>query len=55
MVGESTIDMTLSGGCALGPGNSVQTLVDLADRCLYQAKVGGRNRSSPLRCEPTGS
>ncbi len=44
VVGESTIDMTVSGGCALGPGNSVQTLVDLADSCLYQAKVGGRNQ-----------
>ena len=44
VVGESIIAVTVSGGCALGPGNSVGALVDLADSCMYQAKVDGRDR-----------
>jgi diguanylate cyclase (GGDEF)-like protein len=44
VVEGSTIAVTVSGGCALGPGNSVQALVDLADNCMYQAKVAGRDR-----------
>lgn len=44
VVGESSIALTVSGGCALGPGNSIQALVDLADSCMYQAKVGGRDQ-----------
>jgi diguanylate cyclase (GGDEF)-like protein len=44
VVGGSKITVTVSGGCALGPGNSVQALVDLADSCMYQAKVGGRDQ-----------
>ncbi|MEU4604420.1 diguanylate cyclase [Kribbella sp. NPDC023972] len=38
------ISMTVSGGCALGPGESVEAVVSLADRCLYEAKQAGRNR-----------
>jgi two-component system cell cycle response regulator len=38
------IKVTVSGGCALGPGASPDALVHLADRCLYQAKLAGRNQ-----------
>lgn len=38
------IRVTVSGGCALGPGDSPAALFQLADRCLYSAKLGGRNR-----------
>jgi two-component system, cell cycle response regulator len=38
------IAMRVSGGCALGPGDSAKALVQLADECLYQAKDAGRNR-----------
>jgi two-component system cell cycle response regulator len=44
VIGESTIALTVSGGCALGPGNSIEALVDLADSCMYQAKVSGRDQ-----------
>ena len=36
--------MTVSGGCALGPGASIEAVVHVADACLYEAKAGGRNR-----------
>jgi two-component system cell cycle response regulator len=38
------ISVTVSGGCALGPGDSVEGLLAAADTCLYQAKAGGRDR-----------
>jgi diguanylate cyclase (GGDEF)-like protein len=38
------IAITVSGGCALGPGDSVEGLLAEADTCLYQAKAGGRDR-----------
>ena len=38
------ISVRVSGGCALGPADSVDALVQLADQCLYQAKDSGRNR-----------
>jgi diguanylate cyclase (GGDEF)-like protein len=38
------ISITVSGGCALGPGDSAEALVQLADSCLYEAKVAGRNQ-----------
>jgi diguanylate cyclase (GGDEF)-like protein len=38
------ISMTVSGGCALGPAESVEVVVSLADKCLYEAKQAGRNR-----------
>ena len=38
------ISVTVSGGCALGPGESTEALIFLADRCLYQAKAAGRNQ-----------
>jgi two-component system, cell cycle response regulator len=43
-VGGRDIRVTVSGGCALGPSDSVQALVELADQCLYRAKDAGRNR-----------
>jgi two-component system cell cycle response regulator len=36
--------VTVSGGCALGPGDSPAALVQAADTCLYRAKLEGRNR-----------
>jgi diguanylate cyclase (GGDEF)-like protein len=39
-----SIDMTVSGGCALGPGDSPAGLVQAADNGLYRAKEEGRNR-----------
>jgi len=38
------ITVTVSGGCALGPGESPEAMVQLADAGLYQAKLAGRNR-----------
>jgi two-component system, cell cycle response regulator len=38
------IAVTVSGGCALGPGDSADAVVHLADQCLYKAKQAGRNR-----------
>lgn len=40
----SSIDITVSGGCALGPGDSPAGLVRAADDCLYRAKEAGRDR-----------
>lgn len=42
--GVHEIAMTVSGGCALGPGDSSETLVHLADTCMYRAKAGGRDQ-----------
>jgi diguanylate cyclase (GGDEF)-like protein len=39
-----SITVTVSGGCALGPGESPEAVVRLADAGLYQAKLAGRNR-----------
>ncbi|MEC7815720.1 MAG: GGDEF domain-containing protein [Pseudomonadota bacterium] len=46
-----TIAMTLSGGVAqLGPdGHDLRSLISHADRCLYKAKAGGRNRIEQTR------
>jgi diguanylate cyclase (GGDEF)-like protein len=38
------IGVTVSGGCAMGPGDSAGDVVRLADQCLYKAKHSGRNR-----------
>lgn len=38
------IDVTVSGGCALGPAGSAEGLVDLSDAQLFAAKAAGRNR-----------
>ncbi len=39
------IPITVSGGCALGPLDTPEELVARADAALYEAKVGGRNRT----------
>jgi two-component system cell cycle response regulator len=41
---DESVPVTVSGGCALGPGASIEAVVQVADTCLYEAKVGGRNR-----------
>ena len=38
------LELTVSGGCAAGPGDSPAALVHQADTCLYRAKLEGRNR-----------
>jgi two-component system, cell cycle response regulator len=47
------IDLTVSGGCALGPGDSVEAVVSLADKALYEAKQAGRNRVITATSSPT--
>jgi diguanylate cyclase (GGDEF)-like protein len=42
--GEISVAVTVSAGCVAGPGGSPEELVHQADICLYQAKLGGRNR-----------
>jgi diguanylate cyclase (GGDEF)-like protein len=47
----SRIPVTASVGLALfEPGESMEMLVDRADRAMYSAKMGGRNR---LEVAPT--
>jgi diguanylate cyclase (GGDEF)-like protein len=46
------IKVTVSGGCALGPGESAEAIVQLADACLYQAKDAGRNRIATATAAP---
>jgi two-component system cell cycle response regulator len=42
--GGDSIDITVSGGCALGPSDSPATVVRAAEDFLYRAKEEGRNR-----------
>ena len=42
--GGDAVAVTVSGGCAVGPGDSPASLVQVADHCLYGAKAAGRNR-----------
>lgn len=43
--GGTDIRVTVSGGCALGAvGDSADAVLDLADNCLYEVKVAGRNQ-----------
>ncbi len=42
--GEHQITVTISGGCAAGPGESPAELLRRADKRLYQAKDAGRNQ-----------
>jgi two-component system cell cycle response regulator len=43
-VAGQKISVRVSGGCALGPGESADAVIHLADQCLYRAKSAGRNR-----------
>ena len=42
-VGGHSISVTVSGGCALSMGDDPDALLQLADKCLYQAKASGRD------------
>jgi two-component system, cell cycle response regulator len=42
--GDQRITVTISGGCAVGPGESPAELLRRADKRLYQAKAAGRNQ-----------
>lgn len=44
VAGSSEISVTVSGGCALSMGEQPDTLLQLADSCLYQAKASGRDK-----------
>jgi two-component system, cell cycle response regulator len=44
--GGRAISLTVSGGCAVGPGSSVEALMRAVDAQLYAAKAAGRNRIS---------
>jgi diguanylate cyclase (GGDEF)-like protein len=40
----SEITVTVSGGCALGPGGSSEEMIHAVDSRLYAAKAAGRNQ-----------
>jgi diguanylate cyclase (GGDEF)-like protein len=42
--GTIAVPVTVSAGCALSRGHSADDLLHRADICLYEAKLGGRNR-----------
>jgi two-component system cell cycle response regulator len=44
VAGDKRIAVTISGGCAVGPGESPADLLHRADKRLYEAKDAGRNR-----------
>jgi diguanylate cyclase (GGDEF)-like protein len=44
LAGEEQLRITVSGGCAGGPVDSLEGLVSLADTCLYEAKARGRDQ-----------
>ena len=44
IAGEQSINVTISGGCAEGRGESPAELLRRADERLYQAKAAGRNQ-----------
>jgi len=50
VLGPETLGgITASVGVAeLGPDDTIQTLIERADRCLYRAKLNGRNRVESL-------
>ncbi|HEX2240899.1 MAG TPA: diguanylate cyclase [Actinomycetota bacterium] len=52
--GEAKVDLTVSIGVASFPehGDTFRQLVEAADRALYEAKKGGRDRAIPARKAP---
>ena len=44
IIGDQAITVTVSGGCAGGPGESPEELLRRVDKRLYQAKAAGRNQ-----------
>jgi two-component system cell cycle response regulator len=48
VVDGTTMEVTVSGGCALGPATSPARLIELADSCLYDAKLAGRDRVAAI-------
>jgi two-component system cell cycle response regulator len=48
------LSVTISGGCAVGPAESVDAVVHVADQCLYQAKLAGRNQIAPAALASSG-
>ena len=57
IAGDHMINVTISGGCADGAGESPAELLRCADERLYQAKAAGRNQiiastALPVRSEP---
>ena len=43
-VGDLSVSVTVSGGCAVSMGQPTDALLRLADACLYQAKASGRDK-----------
>ncbi|NJC09799.1 sensor domain-containing diguanylate cyclase [Polymorphobacter fuscus] len=56
-LGDAVINITASFGCAVMDGNgiSLAEALEVADRCLYRAKRGGRNRVEPALSSPVSS
>ena len=44
IVGDQAVHLTVSGGCAVGNGQTPDELLHTADIRLYQAKAAGRNK-----------
>lgn len=53
LVDGHTVNITVSGGCALGLDAYPSAIVQLADQCLYRAKQAGRNRIVSDAIAPT--
>lgn len=57
LVGEEVVELTVSVGAAeyLGPGETLDALVDRADRAMYTAKDSGRNMVVADAAVPPGA